>query len=93
MEEKKIPTADELTAAIRDYKIVQKNLKMVREALAECESHGSLRLFVPNSSEMLNLGETYMKLKAAEELLEREGGRIWMAHEEFFAANPIDFTA
>lgn len=93
MEEKKIPTADELNAAIRDYKIVQKNLKMVREALAECESHGSLRLLNPNSSELTDLGETYMKLQAAEALLLKEGNRIWMEHQEFFATNPIDFTA
>ena len=93
MEEKKIPNADELTSAIKDYKIVQKNLKMVRDALAECEKAGSFRLLNPNSSEILNLGETYMKLKAAEEVLEKESCRIWVAHEEFFTTNPIDFTA
>lgn len=93
MEVKKIPTADELTTAIRDYKIVQKNLKTVREALAECESKGSFRLLNPNSSELTDLGETYMKLKATQELLIKEGNRIWMEHQEFFATNPIDFTA
>lgn len=92
MEEKKIPTADELTNAIRDYKTIQKNLKKVREALAECEREGSYRSSL-EVIDLMNLGETYMKLKAAQDLLEKERIRIWMAHQEFFDNNPIDFTA
>ena len=92
MEEKKIPTADELTNAIRDYKTTQKNLKTVRDAMAMCAREGSYRSSL-DSNDLINLGETYMKLQAAEALLIKEGNRIWMEHQEFFANNPIDFMA